>query len=78
MNEFIEQFLLESRELVEQATDDLLALEQGAGGKDRIDSLFRRFHPRGAAGTWNCRRQALHAAERFCRRPVRLSDRRRS
>ena len=28
MNEFLEQFLLEARELVEQATDDLLALEE--------------------------------------------------
>ena len=28
MNEFIEQFLIEARELVEQGTDDLLALEK--------------------------------------------------
>ena len=28
MNEFVEQFLLESRDLVAQATDDLMALEE--------------------------------------------------
>ena len=30
MNEFLEQFLIESRELVEQATGDLLALSEAA------------------------------------------------
>jgi two-component system chemotaxis sensor kinase CheA len=66
MNEFIEQFLLEARELVEHATDDLLALEQGAGGRDRIDSLFRAFHTlKGAAGIveFAPMGRALHAAE---------------
>jgi two-component system chemotaxis sensor kinase CheA len=66
MNEFIEQFLLEARELVAQATDDLLALEQDAGARDRIDSLFRAFHTlKGAAAIveFAPMGRALHAAE---------------
>jgi two-component system chemotaxis sensor kinase CheA len=66
MNEFIEQFLLEARELVDQATDDLLALEEGARDKERIDSLFRAFHTlKGAAGIidFSSMGRALHAAE---------------
>jgi two-component system chemotaxis sensor kinase CheA len=51
MNEFIEQFLLEARELVEQATNDLLALEGGTRGNDEIDGVFRAVHTlKGAAG----------------------------
>ncbi len=61
MDEFLEQFLTESRELVEQATADLLALEQSPDDRDRLDSGFRAFHTlKGAAddnvswllGTW--------------------------
>jgi two-component system chemotaxis sensor kinase CheA len=66
MNEFIEQFLLEARELVEQATNDLLALEVGARGKGQIDSVFRAFHTlKGAAGIvdFSAMGRALHAAE---------------
>jgi two-component system, chemotaxis family, sensor kinase CheA len=66
MNEFIEQFLLEARELVEQATDDLLALEERAADANRIDSLFRAFHTlKGAAGIVDflAMGRALHAAE---------------
>ncbi len=66
MNEFIEQFLLEARELVQQGTDELLALENGNEGKERIDSLFRAFHTlKGAAGIveFAAMGRALHAAE---------------
>jgi two-component system chemotaxis sensor kinase CheA len=66
MNEFVEQFLLEARELIGQAIDDLLALEQGAGGRDNVDSLFRAFHTlKGAAGIveFAPMGRALHAAE---------------
>jgi two-component system chemotaxis sensor kinase CheA len=66
MNEFVEQFLLESRELIEQATADLIALEQGAGGRDKLDGLFRAFHTlKGAAGIveFAAMGRALHAAE---------------
>jgi two-component system chemotaxis sensor kinase CheA len=51
MNEFLEQFLIESRELVDQATDDLLALEQRPEDRERLDSAFRAFHTlKGGAG----------------------------
>ena len=66
MNEFIEQFLLEARELVEQATSDLLTMEKGTRGKDEIDGVFRVFHTlKGAAGIVDFfpMGRALHAAE---------------
>ena len=66
MNEFIEQFLLESRELVEQATDDLLALEEHPGDSARLDSAFRAFHTlKGGAGIvdFAAMERALHVAE---------------
>jgi two-component system chemotaxis sensor kinase CheA len=66
MNEFVEQFLIEARELVEQASADLLALEQGAATGERVDSLFRAFHTlKGAAGIveFEPMGRALHAAE---------------
>jgi two-component system chemotaxis sensor kinase CheA len=51
MNEFIEQFLIEGRELVEQGVDDLLALERDADDRERLDSAFRAFHTlKGSAG----------------------------
>src|ERR1700749_5035900 len=66
MNEFVEQFLLESRDLVAQATDDLLALEDRPGDRDRLDGAFRTFHTlKGAAGIvdFAAMARALHAAE---------------
>lgn len=66
MNEFIEQFLIECRELVTQATDDLLALEENPSQRDRLDSAFRAFHTlKGAAGIvdFDAMGRALHAAE---------------
>jgi two-component system chemotaxis sensor kinase CheA len=66
MNEFVEQFLLEARELVDQATNGLLALEQGSRGNDEIDGVFRAFHTlKGAAGIvdFHAMGRALHAAE---------------
>ncbi|WP_334162492.1 chemotaxis protein CheA [Phenylobacterium sp.] len=66
MNEFLEQFLVECRELVEQATDDLLALEENPREADRLDGAFRGFHTlKGAAGIvdFNAMARALHAAE---------------
>lgn len=51
MNEFNEQFLLEGRELVDQAVADLLALERAPDDRPRIDSAFRAFHTlKGSAG----------------------------
>ena len=66
MNEFLEQFLIESRELVEQAADDLLALEQTPDDRARLDSAFRAFHTlKGAAGIveFAAMARAVHAAE---------------
>jgi two-component system chemotaxis sensor kinase CheA len=66
MNEFVEQFLLESRELVAQATDDLMALEDSPGDRERLDGAFRAFHTlKGAAGIveFAAMARTLHAAE---------------
>lgn len=66
MNEFLDQFLVESRELIAQATDDLLALEEQPGARDRLDGVFRGFHTlKGAAGImeFDAMARALHAAE---------------
>ncbi|MEI9922526.1 MAG: Hpt domain-containing protein [Bradyrhizobium sp.] len=66
MNEFVEQFLLESRELVAQATDDLMALEGTPEDRERLDGAFRAFHTlKGAAGIveFAAMGRTLHAAE---------------
>jgi two-component system chemotaxis sensor kinase CheA len=66
MNEFIEQFLIESRELIAEATAALLELEQRVDDSDRIDRVFRAFHTlKGAAGIveFESMGRALHAAE---------------
>jgi two-component system chemotaxis sensor kinase CheA len=66
MNEFLEQFLIECRELVEQATSDLLALEQAPDDRERLDSAFRAFHTlKGAAGIieFPAMSRLLHSAE---------------
>ena len=66
MNEFLEQFLIEAKELVVQATDDLLALEARPEDQDQLDSAFRAFHTlKGAAGIIEFAPmvRALHAAE---------------
>ena len=66
MNEFIAQFVVESRELVEQAMDDLMALERAPGDKARLDSAFRAFHTlKGGASIveFAAMSEALHGAE---------------
>jgi len=66
MNEFITQFLIESREFVEQATEGLLVLEQSPHDVERLDSVFRAFHTlKGGAGIveFTAMEQAVHAAE---------------
>ena len=66
MNEFIEQFLVEARDLIELATSDLLALEERPDDPERIDSVFRAFHTlKGAAGIveFEPMGRALHAVE---------------
>jgi two-component system chemotaxis sensor kinase CheA len=66
MNEFVEQFLIEGRELVAQGNDDLLALEERPDDRERLDGAFRAFHTlKGAAGIVDfvAMSRALHAAE---------------
>ena len=41
MDELIEQFAIEARELVQQASDDLMALEADAGNREHLESAFR-------------------------------------
>jgi two-component system, chemotaxis family, sensor kinase CheA len=66
MNEFLTQFLIESREFVEQATEGLLVLEQSPQDAERLDSVFRAFHTlKGGAGIveFAAMEHAVHAAE---------------
>jgi two-component system chemotaxis sensor kinase CheA len=66
MNEFVEQFLIEGRELVAQGNDDLLALEERPDDRERLDGAFRALHTlKGAAGIVDfvAMGRALHAAE---------------
>jgi two-component system, chemotaxis family, sensor kinase CheA len=66
MNEFVEQFLVEGRELVAQGNDDLLALEERPDDKEHLDGAFRALHTlKGAAGIVDfvAMGRALHAAE---------------
>jgi two-component system chemotaxis sensor kinase CheA len=44
MNALLEQFILEARELVNEASDALLALERTPDDPHRIDVVFRAFH----------------------------------
>ena len=44
MDELLEQFLIERRELVQQAADDLIALETEPGARALIDGAFRAIH----------------------------------
>ena len=66
MSEFIDQFILESRELVETATRDLLALERDPTDAQKLDSVFRAFHTlKGGAAIvdFSAMARAMHAAE---------------
>jgi two-component system chemotaxis sensor kinase CheA len=66
MDELLEQFLIEGRELVQQASDDLLALEQSPTDAALIDSAFRSIHTlKGSVGLFDYAPMGLvlHAAE---------------
>jgi two-component system, chemotaxis family, sensor kinase CheA len=61
-----EQFVTEARELIGQATDNLIALERDGASPERIDSVFRAFHTlKGSAGVVELPAMStlLHAAE---------------
>jgi len=66
MNEFLGQFLIESRELIGQATEGLLVLEQSPQDAERLDAVFRAFHTlKGGAGIvdFTAMERAVHASE---------------
>ena len=61
-----EQFVAEARELVHQATDDLITAERDGFSPERIGSVFRAFHTlKGSAGVVDLPAMVLtvHAAE---------------
>jgi two-component system, chemotaxis family, sensor kinase CheA len=61
-----EQFVTEARELIRQATDDLVVLERDGAAPERIDRVFRAFHTlKGSAGLVELPAMSimLHAAE---------------
>jgi two-component system chemotaxis sensor kinase CheA len=66
MNALHEQFVAETRELIHQATDNLIAVEREGASVERIDRIFRVFHtPKGSAGVVELPAMivTLHAAE---------------
>ena len=66
MDELLEQFVLEGRELVQQASEDVLAMVPGGTDPARIDSALRAIHTlKGSAGLFDMAPlgSALHAAE---------------
>ena len=66
MDELLEQFLIEAPELVQQASDDLLALEDDPVNALRVDSAFRAVHTlKGSVALFDFApmARALHAAE---------------
>jgi two-component system, chemotaxis family, sensor kinase CheA len=61
-----EQFVTEARELIRQATDDLILLERDGASSERVDRVFRAFHTlKGSAGVVELPAMSimLHAAE---------------
>ncbi|MCJ2132749.1 chemotaxis protein CheA [Methylobacterium sp. J-026] len=66
MNDLLEQFLVETRELVQSATEDLLALEGRPGDAEAVNRVFRAFHTlKGSVGLFDYPPwfALLHAAE---------------
>lgn len=66
MKELVDQFIIEGRELIEQATDDLLALERNPSDAARLDGAFRAVHTlKGSVALFGFApmERALHAAE---------------
>ena len=66
MDELLSQFLIEARELIAQANDDLGALDRDSDDRARIDSAFRAIHTlKGSVAIFDMAAagRALHAAE---------------
>ena len=65
-DELLDQFVVEGRELTQQATDDLFALEAAPSDPERLDAVFRALHTlKGSAGLFSFApmEAALHVAE---------------
>jgi two-component system chemotaxis sensor kinase CheA len=66
MDDLLQHFIVEAHELIQQATDDLLALERNPQAKAPMDSAFRAVHTlKGSVGLFDLAPMgiALHAAE---------------
>lgn len=66
MDELIEQFAIEARELVQQATEDLQGLEADPDNRERLESAFRAMHTlKGSVGLFDLgpMQGVLHHAE---------------
>ena len=66
MSDLSEQFVSEARDLIAQATDELIAIERDGVTVERIDRLLRAFHTlKGSAGLVEIPAMtlAMHAAE---------------
>ena len=44
MNALLEQFLVEARDLMDEAVPGLLQMERGEGGPDVVNTVFRAIH----------------------------------
>lgn len=54
MDELIDQFAIEARELVQQASDDLLSLEANPSQRESLESAFRAIHTlKGSVGLFD-------------------------
>lgn len=66
MDELLAQFIVEARELVQEAIDDLFVLEREPGNAGKLDSAFRAVHTlKGSTGLFDMAalQSALHRAE---------------
>ncbi|MBD2749956.1 chemotaxis protein CheA [Microvirga sp. BT688] len=66
MDDLLQHFIVEAHELIQQATDDLLALERSPQATAPMDSAFRAVHTlKGSVGLFDFAPMgiALHAAE---------------
>lgn len=66
MDELFEQFMIEGRELISTATEDLMALEGDSSAAGHVDSAFRAVHTlKGSVAIFDLAPMgvALHAAE---------------
>jgi len=66
MNELLAQFVAEARDLLQEAGEDLLALERTPDNEEAINRLFRSVHTlKGSSGLFEVQplTQILHAAE---------------